>query len=187
MSNKSNSDDEQHEDIEDSHSSSEGKESLGDAFGGFEPSTRLHYRVESDPEGGSELIPDIASGSRTEDLLERSIQEVDETWQDLESIADRLGDLSPLRTEDAEWELAFFNKQKSDTSQGATGVSRDSLVRERISFFNCRAETTTTMVTTTTTTLTTTTTTTTVAGAPIMTANTSIGSDPYGLNYSRHQ
>ena len=37
MSNKSTSDDEQHEDIEDSHSSSEGTESLGDSFSGFEP------------------------------------------------------------------------------------------------------------------------------------------------------
>ena len=80
MSNKSTSDDEQHEDIEDSHSFSEGKESLGDAFGGFEPRTRLHYRVESDLEGGSELIPEIASGSRTEDLLNRSIHEA-EVWQ----------------------------------------------------------------------------------------------------------
>ena len=97
----SNSDDEQHEDIVDSHSSSEG-ENLGDLFSGFEPGTRLHYRVETNPEGGSELIPDIASESQTEDLLERSIQEIDETWHDLESIADRLGDLSPLRTENAE-------------------------------------------------------------------------------------
>ena len=76
MSNKSTDNDEQHEDIEDSHSSGEEKESLGDEFGGFEPSPRLHYRVNSDLEG-SELIPDIASGSRTEDLLDKSIQEVD--------------------------------------------------------------------------------------------------------------
>ena len=117
MSNKSTSSHEQYEEIEDSHSSSEETESLGETFGGFDSETRLHYRVESDPEGKSELIPDIASGSRTEDLLNRSIHEVEETWQDLGAIADRLGDLSPLPIEEnSELELALFPKEKGDTS-----------------------------------------------------------------------
>ena len=39
------------------------KDSLGGAFGGFDSRTRLHYLVESDLEGRSELIPDIDLGS----------------------------------------------------------------------------------------------------------------------------
>ena len=105
---KRSTNDEQHEEIEDSHGSSKDKESSGDEFGGWEPGPRLQYRVDSDLEGRSQIIPDIASGSRTEDLLDKLIQEIDETWLDLGSIADRLEDLSPLRTEDTEWELAFF-------------------------------------------------------------------------------
>ena len=185
---KRTTDDEQHEDIEDSHSSSEDTESLGDEFGGWEPGPRLQYRVDSDLEGRSQIIPDIASGSRTEDLLDKSIQEVDETWQDLGEIADRLGQLSPLRTEESEWELALFGKERSDRLQGATAVSRDSLVSRRISMFeDLSAATTTTMSSTTATTSTiiTTTTTTTLADTPIMSVDVSATSDLYGLGHPR--
>ena len=61
--------------------------------------------------------------------MDKSIHEIDETWQDLESIADRLGQLSPLGREDIEWELGLFPKEKGDKPQGETAVSRDSLVR----------------------------------------------------------
>ena len=112
MSHKSTSSkDEQYEDIEDSHSHRTERDSLGGAFGGFESRTRLHYRVETDPEGRSQLLSDIVSGSRTEDLLNRSIHEAEETWQDLEAIADSLGNLSPRPTEEnTELELALFPK-----------------------------------------------------------------------------
>ena len=176
--------DEQHEDVKDSHSSSEDKESSGDEFSGWETGPRLQYRVDSDSEGRVQLIPDIASENRTEDLLDKSLQEIDETWQDLGAIADRLGELSPRPTEDAEWELAFFNKEKSDRSQGATAVSRESLVSKRISLFEGLVATTTaTMSLTTATTLTTTTTTTTVAGSSIMSTGISTASDMYGLSH----
>ena len=111
MSNNSTStsSDEQYEDLEDSHSSEAEKDSSGGAFGGFDSSTRLHYRVETDQEGRSEIISDIASGSQTEDLLNRSINAAEETWRDLEAVADRLGELSPITTEEnSELELALF-------------------------------------------------------------------------------
>merc|ERR1711874_569276 len=55
-------------------------------------------------------------------------------------------------------------------------------VKERIAFFNCRAETATTMsLTTTPATTTTATATTSVAGI-----SSGVGSDPYGLNYARN-
>ena len=181
MSKPRTTEEEQHEDLEDSHSSS--KESSSDEFGGWDTGPRLQYRVDSDQEGRSQILSDIASGSHTEDLLDKSIQEVDEAWQDLEAIADRLGDLSPLRTEDTEWELAFFKKEKSDRSQGATAVSRDSLVSRRISHFEDLSAAT--MSFTTVTTSTTTTTTTSVAGSN-MSAISAMINDPYGLNFPRH-
>merc|ERR1711874_661575 len=80
------------------------------AFGGFEPTPRLHYRVDGDLESGWQLIPDIDSQSQTEDiedLLDRSIVEGEEIWQDLGDIADRLGSLSPLLAEEnTELEIA---------------------------------------------------------------------------------
>ena len=175
--------DEQYEDVEGSHSSSEDKESSGDEFRGFLPGPRLHYRVESDLEGENQIIPDIASGSHTEDLLDKSIHEIDETWQDLESIADRLGQLTPLGREDTEWELGFFPKEKSDKPQGETAVSRDSLVSQRILLFeDLLAGATATMSLTSTTTSTTTTTTTSTAGAtPIMSTGLGWPSDLYGI------
>ena len=187
MSDKSKKD-EQYEDIEGSHSSSEEKESSGDEFTGFLPGTRLHYRVESDPGGASQIIPDIASGSHTEDLLDKSIHEIDETWQDLESIADRLGQLTPLGREDTEWELGFFPKEKSDKPQGETAVSRDSLVSQRILLFeDLLAGATATMSLTSTTTSTTTTTTTSIAGTtPIMRTGLGTASDLYGIGQPSH-
>ena len=81
----SNSDDEQYELLNNSHSLRRDRDSQS-AFDGFEPTPHLHYREDIDLESGWELIPDIDSQSQTEDiedLLDRSIVEGEEIWQDL--------------------------------------------------------------------------------------------------------
>ena len=105
----SESDDEQYESVNNADSPRTDRDSLG-AFGGFEPTTRLHYRTERDLDGEHVLIPDIDSQSHlgvSENLLNRSISEAGSAWQDLEYIADRLIDLSPLPAEKySEFEIA---------------------------------------------------------------------------------
>ena len=135
----SSSDDEQYESLNNSDSPRRDRNSLG-AFGGFEPTQRLHYRVDGDQESGWKLIPDIDSQSQTEDiedLLDSSIVEGEEIWQDLGDIADRLGSLSPLLAEEnSELEVAQSVQSKKVTSQVDTKVNRDSLVGQRIAFFD---------------------------------------------------
>ena len=134
------SDDEQYEDtLSHTDSPTRYRDNLG-AFGGFEPTTRLHYLVNSDLDGEVELIPQIDSQSQVEDvedLLNRSIVEAGETWQDLGYIADRLGNLSPLLAdENSELEIAQFISDTGATSQAGTEVNRRSLVGERLVFFD---------------------------------------------------
>ena len=57
------SDDEQYEDtLSHTDSPTRYRDNLG-AFGGFEPTTRLHYQVDSDLDGECEFIPKIDSQS----------------------------------------------------------------------------------------------------------------------------
>ena len=190
----SNSDDEQYEPLNNSHSPRRDRNNLG-AFSGFEPTPRLRYRVDGDLESGWELIPDIDSQSQTEDiedLLDRSIVEGEEIWQDLGDIADRLGSLSPLLAEEnTELEIAQSVKSKKVTPQVDTTANRDSLVGRRIAFFDNTVlqnsedlitTVSTTMVTTTPTTTGTTTVVTTMSGMsrPIISSGYP-GFNPYNL------
>ena len=135
----SESDDEQYESVNNADSPRTDRDSLG-AFGGFEPTTRLHYRTEGDLDGEHVLIPDIDSRSHlgvSENLLNRSISEAGSAWQDLENIADRLISLSPIPAEESlEFELAQFEKDFTAVSQPGRKVNRDSLVGQKIIFFD---------------------------------------------------
>ena len=135
----SESDDEQYEPVNNADSPRTDRDSLG-AFEGFEPTTRLHYRTEGDLDGEHVLIPDIDSQSHlgvSENLLDRSISEAESAWQDLEYIADRLISLSPIVAEENfEFELAQFEKDFTAVSQPGRKVNRDSLVGQKIIFFD---------------------------------------------------
>ena len=61
MTKQSTSSGGEQQEVESSHSSRVDKDSLGEVFGVIEIRKCLHYRVESDLEGRSKLIPDIDS------------------------------------------------------------------------------------------------------------------------------
>ena len=125
--------------------------------------------------------------------LERSIIESDEAWQELEYVADRLGNLSPLLSnENTEFELAQTSSGEEFNSQVNIAVNRQSLVSNSVSFFDNMSTTGTVTVTTTSTTTTcssvTPVATTQSVYAPIASIGAHSRPNPYGLNlFQPHQ
>ena len=104
----SSREDEQYEHLIEAQLSNPDRDNLSE-FNGFESTTHLRYRVLNDS-SDSEIIPEIDTENQlevSEQLLDRSIIESEEAWQELEYIADRLGNFSPLLSnENTEFELA---------------------------------------------------------------------------------
>ena len=103
-----------------------------DSFVGFEGSTYLRYQVLGDLEGEVELhVEDHLEVSQ--DLLDRAINESEETYYELEDISDQLRALSPILDINSEIEVAQSDRDESANSQiRATSSRRNSLVSQRI-------------------------------------------------------
>ena len=105
--------DEQHEHLIEAQHSNPDRDNLSE-INWFKSTTHLWYTVLNDS-SDSEIIPEIDTENQlevSEQLLDRSIIETEEAWQELEYIADRLGNLSPLLSnENIEIELAQISKQ----------------------------------------------------------------------------
>ena len=139
----SDSEEEQLDQVASGEQQASGSEAQSDSFRGFEGSTYLRYQVLGDLEGEIELnVEDHLEVSQ--DLLERAINESEETYYELEDISDQLRALSPILDRNSEIELAQPGRDESSNSQiRATSSRRNSLVSQRISFFDNMATSTT--------------------------------------------
>ena len=167
----SDSEEEQLDQVASGEQQASGSEAQSDSFRGFEGSTYLRYQVLGDLEGEIELnVEDHLEVSQ--DLLERAINESEETYYELEDISDQLRALSPILDRNSEFELAQPGRDESSNSQiRATSSRRNSLVSQRISFFDNMATSTTANTTSSITTSSTSTT-----SAPTMYTQSGVGS-----------
>ena len=104
-------------------------------FRGFDGSAFLHYRVlnsELDSEAELGVLDRL---NATEQLIARAIDDSGDTYRELEGVSDRLRALSPSQGIDAEFEIAQFRTDLSLSPQHRTSTRRNSLVNQRVSFF----------------------------------------------------
>ena len=148
------SDDEQSEIL----ATAEDAQNQGAQFQGFGNSAFLQYRVlDTELDSEAELVV-LDRLNATEQLINRAIDDSGNTYRELEGVSDRLRALSPLEDRqfaiDAEFEIAQFRSNLSVSPQLRTSTRRNSLVNQRVSFFENMFPISSSTVTTTTTTTT---------------------------------
>ena len=129
------SDDEQSEHLETTEDCQIDAQTQGAHFQGFDNNTFLQYSVlDSELNNEAELVV-LDRLNATEQLINRATDDSGDTYRDLETVSDRLRVLGPLQDIDTEFEIAQFRTNLTLSPEHRTSTRRNSLVNQRVSFF----------------------------------------------------